>query len=73
MSDFTGFYVTVACAHIPCTDVHVFLQIHSVYVCTLYDKMFYFKLVYPCAETYTEQNRTLGTTVFIRRVYFAVI
>ena len=73
MSDFTGFYVTVACAHIPCTNVHVFLQIHSVYVCTLYDKMFYFKLVYPCAETYTEQKRTLGTTVFIRRVYFAVI
>ena len=39
MSDFIGVCVTVARAHIPCTYVPVFLQIHSVYVCTLYEGM----------------------------------
>ena len=39
MSDFIGVCVTVACAHIPWTYVHVSLQIHSVYVCTLYEGM----------------------------------
>ena len=39
MSDFTDVCVTVSHTHIPCTYVHVFLQIHRVYVCTLYEGM----------------------------------
>ena len=39
VSDFTDVCVTVSHTHIPCTYVHVFLQIHRVYVCTLYEGM----------------------------------
>ena len=43
MSDFTGVCITGSHTHIPCTYVHVYLQIH------MKAWMFYFKLVYPCA------------------------